>query len=131
GFTRILKPHGVATFEFPHLVQLVKNVQFDTIYHEHFSYLSFTAASKVFDTNGLQIFDVQEIPTHGGSLRIFAQRKDTGSHAVTPAVTELLKNEQTAGITQLNYYKGFQTRTDKIKDDLLAFLIETKKNNKT
>lgn len=131
GFARLLKPQGVATFEFPHLMQLVQNAQFDTIYHEHFSYLSLTAVSTIFEANGLQVFDVQEIPTHGGSLRVFAQRKDTGQQAVSQAVTELLAREHKAGITQRDYYEGFQTRTDKIKNDLLEFLIEAKRNNKT
>src|SRR5690606_31016234 len=76
GFAVLLKPQGVATFEFPHLMQLLEHIQFDTIYHEHFSYLSLTAVKQIFEHNGLSIFDVQEIPTHGGSLRVFAQRKD-------------------------------------------------------
>lgn len=131
GFARLLKPQGVATFEFPHLMQLVQNAQFDTIYHEHFSYLSLTAVCTIFEANGLQVFDVQEIPTHGGSLRVFAQRKDSGKQAVSPTVSVLLASERSAGITQRAYYEGFQTRTDKIKNDLLEFLIEAKRNNKT
>ncbi|MDP2246805.1 MAG: class I SAM-dependent methyltransferase [Nitrosomonadales bacterium] len=131
GFARLLKPQGVATFEFPHLMQLVQNVQFDTIYHEHFSYLSLTAVSTIFAANGLQVFDVQEIPTHGGSLRVFAQRKDTGEQLLTEAVIELLVRERQAGIATHDYYAGFQARTDKIKNDLLEFLIETKRSNKT
>jgi len=131
SFARLLKPQGVATFEFPHLMQLVQNVQFDTIYHEHFSYLSLTVVSTIFEANGLQVFDVQEIPTHGGSLRVFAQRKDTGRQIVSQAVTALLAREQCAGISKRAYYEGFQTRTDKIKNDLLDFLIEAKRNNKT
>lgn len=131
GFACLLKPQGVATFEFPHLMQLVQNAQFDTIYHEHFSYLSLTAVSTIFEANGLQIFDVQEIPTHGGSLRVFAQRKDTGRQAIGQAVIALLAREQDAGIGQRDYYEGFQTRADKIKNDLLDFLIEAKGNNKT
>lgn len=131
GFSRLLKPHGVATFEFPHLMQLVKNTQFDTIYHEHFSYLSLTAVSKIFEANGLQVFDVQEVPTHGGSLRVFAQRKDIGQQSVTQSVITLLAREIEAGITKRDYYEGFQTHTNKIKDDLLEFLIEAKKSNKT
>lgn len=131
GFVHLLKPQGVATFEFPHLMQLVQNAQFDTIYHEHFSYLSLTAVSTIFEANGLQVFDVQEIPTHGGSLRVFAQRKDTGRQAVGPAVTALRAREQSAGIAKRDYYEGFQTRTDKIKNDLLDFLIEAKRTDKT
>lgn len=131
GFAQLLKPQGIATFEFPHLMQLVQNVQFDTIYHEHFSYLSLTAVSTIFEANGLQVFDVQEIPTHGGSLRVFAQRKATGKHAITPATTALLLREHEAGIKHRDYYEGFQVRTDKVKNDLLEFLIEAKRNNKT
>jgi predicted TPR repeat methyltransferase len=130
GFAVLLKPNGVATFEFPHLMQMVKYTQFDTIYHEHFSYLSLTAVNRIFDKNGLQVFDVQEIPTHGGSLRVFAQRKDTGAHKINQAVNALLKLEQDAGIKSVAYYDNFQERADKIKNDLTAFLINAKKENK-
>jgi SAM-dependent methyltransferase len=131
GFARLLKPQGVATFEFPHLMQLVENAQFDTIYHEHFSYLSLSAVNTIFQTNGLQVFDVKELPTHGGSLRVFAQRKDSGSHPTQAAVTTLLEKEQKAGMTTRDYYRGFQARTDKVKNDLLAFLLQAKQNGKT
>lgn len=130
GFTHLLKDNGVATFEFPHLLQMVKYAQFDTIYHEHFSYLSLIAVNQIFDKNGLQVFDVQEIPTHGGSLRVFAQRKDTGEHKINQAVDTLLKLEQDAGIKSVAYYDNFQQRADKIKNDLTAFLINAKKENK-
>jgi len=86
GFATLLKPGGVATFEFPHLLRLMDEAQFDTIYHEHFSYLSLTAVRAVFEGAGLQVFDVQELPTHGGSLRVFAQRADAAAHPVSPAV---------------------------------------------
>jgi len=79
GFARLLKPQGVATFEFPHLLRLVEQNQFDTVYHEHFSYLSLIAVTRIFERNGLRVFDVEELPTHGGSLRVFAQRWDTGN----------------------------------------------------
>ena len=130
GFAVLLKPNGVATFEFPHLMQMIKYTQFDTIYHEHFSYLSFTTVNQVFNKNGLQIFDVQEIPTHGGSLRVFAQRKDTGKHKINQAVGALLKLEQDVGIKSFAYYDNFQQRADRIKNDLTAFLINAKKENK-
>lgn len=130
GFAVLLKPNGVATFEFPHLVQMIKHTQFDTIYHEHFSYLSLTAVNQIFEKNGLQVFDVQEIPTHGGSLRVFAQRKDTGAHKINQAVNALLKLEQDTGIKSVAYYDNFQQRADKIKNDLTAFLINAKKENK-
>ena len=130
GFAHLLKPNGVATFEFPHLMQMVKFTQFDTIYHEHFSYLSLTAVSKIFDLNGLQVFDVEEIGTHGGSLRVFAQRKDQGKHEVTAAVTELLARESSIGMTTLDYYADFQQRANRIKYDLIQFLINAKHEGK-
>ncbi|MCA4910631.1 MAG: methyltransferase domain-containing protein, partial [Methylobacterium sp.] len=86
GFSKLLKPQGISTFEFPHLLNMVALNQFDTAYHEHYSYLSLTAVHRIFAANGLDVFDVEEIPTHGGSLRVFAQRRDTGKHALTPAV---------------------------------------------
>jgi len=130
GFAVLLKPNGVATFEFPHLMQMVKHAQFDTIYHEHFSYLSLTAVNQIFDKNGLQVFDVQEISTHGGSLRVFAHRKDHGHHQVSNSVNGLLTLEEKAGLKSANYYSEFQPRADKIKDDLTEFLIQAKKENK-
>jgi SAM-dependent methyltransferase len=131
GFSRLLKPQGVATFEFPHLLRLVADCQFDTIYHEHFSYLSLSAVKTIFSANGLSVFDVQEISTHGGSLRVFAQRSDTGKHEVTSRVDALLLREVSAGVTSANYYGGFQPRADKIKDDLLVFLIQAKREGKS
>ena len=130
GFAHLLKPNGVATFEFPHLMQLVKHTQFDTIYHEHFSYLSLTAVNKIFDQNGLQVFDVEEIPTHGGSLRVFAQRKDLGKHQVTAAVGELLTRELSAGMKTEAYYEDFQQRANRVKHDLIDFLIKAKREGK-
>lgn len=131
GFVTLLKPNGVATFEFPHLLQLIQNTQFDTIYHEHFSYLSLTAVNHIFDNNGLQVFDVEELPTHGGSLRVYAQRKDTGNHSKRHSVNEMLGKELTVGMKEPHYYENFQTKANKIKDDLLQFLIEAKRSNKT
>ena len=130
GFTILLKPNGVATFEFPHLLRLIKENQFDTIYHEHFSYLSLTALETIFKKNGLQIFDVEEYPTHGGSLRIFAQRFDTGTCTVTEQTTELRKREVDAGMNSGEFYKGFQKKADVVKDRLLTFLIEAKRDSK-
>ena len=131
GFFLLLKPHGVATFEFPHLLNLVADNQFDTIYHEHFSYLSLNTANRILAANGLHIFDVEEIPTHGGSLRVFAQRKDSGQHPRKLRVDELLQREIQAGMLTTSYYREFQTKTDKIKNDLLAFLLAAKRDNKT
>jgi predicted TPR repeat methyltransferase len=130
GFAVLLKPHGVATFEFPHLMQMVKHAQFDTIYHEHFSYLSLTSVNRIFKHNGLQVFDVQEISTHGGSLRVFAQRKDYGQYKLSNAVNALLAVEEKVGIKSASYYSEFQQRADKIKNDLKEFLILAKKENK-
>lgn len=130
GFAILLKPNGLATFEFPHLLQMIKHGQFDTIYHEHFSYLSLTAVNQIFDKNGLKIFDVQEIQTHGGSLRIFAQRKDKGQHEMNNSVSALLNFEEKSGIKTADYYNTFQQCADKIKNDLIVFLITAKNENK-
>ena len=126
GFARLLKPQGVATFEFPHLLRMVQENQFDTAYHEHYSYLSLTVVEHIFALNGLSVFDVEELPTHGGSLRIFAQRSQTGTHLVSPNVALLRKTEADAGMAAATFYSGFQTRAEKAKDDLLAFLIDAK-----
>jgi SAM-dependent methyltransferase len=130
GFAILLKPQGVASFEFPHLLRLIDETLFDTIYHEHFSYLSLTAVMHIFAANGLAIFDVEELPTHGGSLRVFAQRNDTGQQARNARVEEMLGREAKAGMLDVDYYAGFQTRTDIIKNDFIAFLIEAKRQGK-
>lgn len=126
GFARLLKPSGVATFEFPHLMRLVADCQFDTIYHEHFSYLSLTAVRRIFEHNGLSVFDVEELPTHGGSLRVYAQRIDAGTHQRRAAVDALLLREHEAGVSTPGYYSGFQARADAIKYELLRFLLDAK-----
>ena len=130
GVKIALKPNGVNTFEFPHLLQLVAQKQFDTIYHEHFSYLSLTNLKSVFETQGLEIFDVQEIPTHGGSLRIFTKHKEDNSKKIEDAVHEMLEKEATAGMTSLAYYQDFQQKVDQIKYDFTEFLIQQKRNGK-
>lgn len=131
GFAVLLKPTGVATFEFPHLTNLVHDAQFDTIYHEHYSYLSLSAAQRIFAANGLTVFDVEEIPTHGGSLRVFAMRSDSAPHAVTDRVASLLAMEEKAGVTSAAYYATLQPRADKIANDLLGFLINAKAEGKS
>ncbi|OGP52854.1 MAG: SAM-dependent methyltransferase [Deltaproteobacteria bacterium RBG_13_52_11] len=131
GFVLLLKPQGVATFEFPHLMQLIEHKQFDTIYHEHFSYLSFSTVDQIFRSNGLSVFDVEELGTHGGSLRVFARRIDTGKYPISENVTKLLDRETTAGMKRVVYYQGFQEQADKVKNDLLAFLLEAKSQGKT
>ncbi len=131
GFALLLKPQGVATFEFPHLLRMVAENQFDTAYHEHYSYLSLTAVQRIFAANGLAVFDVQELPTHGGSLRVFAQRPGSGRHATQPAVAQLLQREHDAGMTSAAFYSGFQAATDKVKNDFTAFLIEAARAGRT
>jgi 2-polyprenyl-3-methyl-5-hydroxy-6-metoxy-1,4-benzoquinol methylase len=130
AFSILLKPNGVATFEFPHLLNLVQKKQFDTIYHEHYSYLSLTSITTIFDKCGLSIFDVEEIRTHGGSLRVYAQRSDTGKHLLEESIANLMEKENLSGMKELNFYQGFQEKTEKIKIDLLEFLIKAKKNGK-
>lgn len=127
GFTRLLKPNGVATFEFPHLLNLIQQNQFDTVYHEHFSYLSLTAVDRIFTANGLHVFDVKEISTHGGSLRVFAGIKDQHQHQVKSTVGEILSKEKDAGLASAATYTSFQSHADQVKDDFLAFLIEAKR----
>lgn len=130
GFATLLKPQGVATFEFPQLLQLLAENQFDTIYHEHFSYLSLTAVQRIFAANGLSVFDVDTLPTHGGSLRVYAQRSGTGRQACSPRVDQQLAREQEARLLQREGYAGFQQRAEKIKDALLSFLIQARKEGK-
>lgn len=127
GFAALLKPQGVSTFEFPHLMKLVAENQFDTIYHEHYSYLSLTAVARIFEKNGLSLFDVEELPTHGGSLRAFAQRADSGKHGKTARLAVCLEAEQRAGVESEAFYAGFQARAEKVKNDFTAFLIDAKR----
>jgi SAM-dependent methyltransferase len=130
GFSILLKPHGLATFEFPHLMRLVAENQFDTIYHEHYSYLSLTTVLDIFAANGLVVFDVEELPTHGGSLRVFAQRSDTGQQPCSPRVEDLRRRETEAGMHGPDFYAGFQARADQVKNDFLAFLLKAKQESK-
>jgi SAM-dependent methyltransferase len=130
GFPLLLKPLGVATFEFPHILRLIKENQFDTIYHEHFSYLSFTAVDNIFTANGLKVFDVEQHPTHGGSLRVFAQRSDTGIQPISQRVYELREAESKAGMITAFFYAGFQELANRVKNELLDFLISAHRDNK-
>jgi len=130
GFAILLKPQGVATFEFPHLVKLIEGIQFDTIYHEHFSYLSLTVVNRIFSANGLSVFDVEEHPTHGGSLRVFAQRQDYGKQVIGDAVKRLLDRELELGISRADYYVDFQDRANQVKNNFLAFLLEAQRQQK-
>lgn len=127
GFQILLKPEGVATFEFTHLMRLIDGTFFDTIYHEHFSYLSLIAVTTIFEQNGLQVFDVEELSTQGGSLRVYAQRRDTGKRQIEESVRNMLAREYEHGLTTHNYYASFQERANRIKDDLLYFLIDAKR----
>ena len=130
GMKIILKDTGVITMEFPHLMQLVDNNQFDTIYHEHFSYLSFYTVKQIFETQGLEMFDVEEIPTHGGSLRIYAKHSADSSKTISENVAAVLKKETDKGLDTLAYYDNFQQKAFKAKIDLTDFLIQQKKNGK-
>jgi SAM-dependent methyltransferase len=130
GIAILLKPTGVATFEFPHFLNLVTHNQFDTIYHEHYSYLSLLTVSRIFERNGLSVFDVEELPTHGGSLRVYAQRKD-GQHPIGSAVEGLLQRERSAGLLSAPYYEGFQACADGAKNDFLTFLLTAKREGKS
>ena len=116
--------------EFPHVLQLINNNQFDTIYHEHFSYLSFYTVKKIFESAGLKLFDVEEIPTHGGSLRIYATQAENNEQEISRNVQSLLEKELSYGIDKIEYYEGFQQKAFKAKIELLEFLIRQKKENK-
>ncbi|WP_336810817.1 class I SAM-dependent methyltransferase [Bosea sp. MMO-172] len=129
GLKAALKPGGTITLEFPHLLNLVQQGQFDTIYHEHFSYLSLSTVSRIFGAAGLRIFDVEQLPTHGGSLRVFGSHADD-TRPVTPVVRDLLENERNAGLQQLSTFLSFQERAERIKLDFLAFLVEQKQAGK-
>ncbi|HEY7965274.1 MAG TPA: class I SAM-dependent methyltransferase [Steroidobacteraceae bacterium] len=130
GMQLLLKPDGVITMEFPHLMQLMELNQFDTIYHEHFSYLSFTTVVKIFAAHGLTMFDVEQIPTHGGSLRIYARQASDASKPVGPRVRELLATEAAKGYERLESYTKFEERVRKTKRALLEFLVQAKQAGK-
>ncbi len=130
GFAHLLKATGVASFEFPHVLNMVRENQFDTAYHEHFSYLSLTAVQQIFSRNGLSVFDVEPLPTHGGSLRVWAQRADTQHKASTPALAAMLADEQNAGICRAEFYQQAQQRALQTKFALLEFLLQAKREAK-
>jgi len=130
GLKIYLKEKGVITMEFPHLMQLIENNQFDTIYHEHFSYLSFLTVKSIFESHELEIFNVDELPTHGGSLRIYAKHKEDKSKEISKNVEEMENKEISKKMNTINYYKNFQNKADKIKYDFLQLLIEQNRNGK-
>lgn len=130
GFKQLLKPDGVATFEFPHLCNLIAEIQFDTIYHEHFSYLSLISVKEILESHGLKIFDVEELSTHCGSLRVFVQHMVSGTHEVASNVKTVLDLEINRGISTVEYYTNFQKKVDCIKNEFLSFLIQANKQDK-
>jgi SAM-dependent methyltransferase len=130
GFAVLLKPEGIATFEFPHVLNLIRGMQFDTIYHEHFSYLSLLVVERAFAAAGLKAIDVQEIPTHGGSLRLFAARQES-SHRPADSLDRLRAKEIAAGLGGLEGYRGFAKRVADIKQEFLSFLAGVKAAGKT
>jgi 2-polyprenyl-3-methyl-5-hydroxy-6-metoxy-1,4-benzoquinol methylase len=130
GMKLLLKARGVVTMEFPHLMCLMDQHQFDTIYHEHFSYLSFMTVQRVFASHGLTLFDVEEIPTHGGSLRIYARHSEDSSKPVSARVIDLLTREMEYGLDKIDTYAGFASKCQEVKYALLQFLIDAKRDGK-
>jgi hypothetical protein len=131
GVPIALAAGGVATFEFPHIMKLIDENQFDTIYHEHWSYLSLGTTQRIFAEHGLKVFDVEELWTHGGSLRLFLAHTDDDTKTVQPSVDELLKREEEFGLFELATYESFGERVENTKRRLLATLIEAKDAGKT
>ena len=131
GLKVLLKPEGVITMEFPHLVRLIEENQFDTIYHEHFSYLSFTTVIRIFEAHGLRIFDVEELATHGGSLRIYACHQESVTRKLTDRAVTLRKTEADWGIANLDRYRAFTAQVEATKRDILRFLIEARSQGKS
>ncbi|NOT13863.1 MAG: methyltransferase domain-containing protein [Methylococcaceae bacterium] len=129
GLKAVLKPGGTITLEFPHLMRLIEHTQFDTIYHEHFSYLSLHTVDRIFKNIGLRVLDVEELPTHGGSLRIYGCHEED-ARQISPAVNAILTEEERRGLQTVSTYQHFQEKADRIKDDLLVFLIEQKRAGK-
>lgn len=130
GFRELLKPDGVATFEFQYVVPLVREGLFDTVYHEHFSYLSFSVACDVFMRNGLRVFDVELLPTHGGSLRVYVQRDDSMRFEVSKRVSELLEREEIEGVRRLEFYGSLQEKAERVKNEFLKFLLSARSQGK-
>lgn len=131
GLKVLLKPNGVITLEFPHLMRLMADTQFDTIYHEHFSYFSFCTVQKIFAKHGLQVFDVEELPTHGGSLRIYCRHEEDSTKSIQAHVAELQHREEQEGFGRLEHYLSFAGRVIYVKRQLLLFLISAKEAGKT
>lgn len=130
GVAALLKPNGVVTLEFPHLLQLIQHSQFDTIYHEHYSYLSLYSVSSIFKAAGLRVFDVEELKTHGGSLRIYGCRRNS-IHKETSSVQAIFAQEIQAGMKNKKIYSSFQKKAEKVKDSFISFLLKAKAEGKT
>ncbi|MGL5139014.1 MAG: methyltransferase domain-containing protein [Beijerinckiaceae bacterium] len=130
GFARLLKPEGVMSVEFPHLLRMLEGVQFDTIYHEHYSYLSLLAVERIFAANGLRVFDVEELPTHGGSLRVWACRADADVRREGKGLAKVRADEATGGLDRDDAYLGFDAKARRLRDDLLAFLEGARRDGK-
>jgi len=131
GLKILLKPDGVLTLEFPHLLQLIRRNEFDTIYHEHYSYFSLLTTAKIFEAHGLRVFDVEELASHGGSLRIFGCRTESGAHPVSPAVKKVLEDEAQAGLNSIDGYQSFGQQVRRIKFAFVEFLIQATKEGKS
>ena len=131
GFKLALKPGGVVTLEFPHLYQMMLHNQFDTIYHEHFSYFSLFVAQRIFAAHGMDIFDVEELPTHGGSLRIYACHSNDATHPVSDRVENLVKKEREAGLTEFESYATFASKASTVKKQMLEFLDDIRERGKS
>jgi hypothetical protein len=127
GIAALLAPRGVVTLEFPHLLELIEQNQFDTIYHEHFSYFSLLSCERILSAHGLEVFDVETLPSHGGSLRVFAGHAGARGGAASTALEALRKREHEAALDQPAGYQGYATRVAETKRNLLAFLIEAKR----
>jgi SAM-dependent methyltransferase len=130
GLRILLKPEGVVTLEFPHLLQLIEHTEFDTIYHEHFSYFSMLTTVRILEAHGMKAFDVEELPTHGGSLRVYACRAEARSHAVAPNVVKVIADEESAGLASLEGYESFSLQVKKTKWALVEFLLAAAKQGK-
>jgi SAM-dependent methyltransferase len=131
GLKLLLKPHGILTLEFPHLLQLIEQNEFDTIYHEHFSYFSLLTTVSILKAHGLKVFDVEELPTHGGSLRVYASRVEDKAHPEQPSVSALLEQEKKRGLDSIGGYEGFARQVKDTKVALLEFLLSASREGKT
>jgi SAM-dependent methyltransferase len=131
GLKILLKPAGVLTLEFPHLLRLIERNEFDTIYHEHFSYFSLITTARILEAHGLKVFDVEELPTHGGSLRVYASRVEDATHAIDPRVRQVITGEEKAGLASIDGYQGFARQVQATKWALVEFLLEARRQGKT